>query len=81
MGGESVGNRNSSKSFYSKYMGDDEEDHNIDLDAKLFEDNMVKKDEEIGHTDNVNLFGQDKEIGIENFDDDLHIPVGSDDKV
>lgn len=33
------------------------------------------------HGNSANFFGQDKKMGVGDFDDDLHTPVGFDDKV
>lgn len=66
LGTESAGNRDPSESFDSKCIGVDHEDHDVDLDAKLFEDNVVEEEEEVGNGNTTNLFGQDKEwvLGI-----------------
>lgn len=81
VGKESAGNKNSYESSDFKYVGDDDKDHDMELHAKMFEDNVVIEEDEVVYGDSANLFGQDKEMGIRDFDDDLYTPKGYDDKV
>lgn len=47
VGRGSARNKGSFESSNSKYMDDDDDDNDMELDAKLFEDNMVKEDDEV----------------------------------
>lgn len=77
---ESEGNKKSDDESDSKYMGGDEGEDDIDLDAKLFKENVVKK-KDVGYNKNVIVFGQDKEIGARDSDDGLYIPIEFDEDV
>lgn len=77
-GKESARNKDSPVFFDYEFVAVDDEEDDVDLDAKLFEDNVVEE-KEAGYGDNANLFRKDKKMSVGNFDDDLHTPVGSND--